>query len=241
MKLPLGLQSGKVQIVNIQTKQIVKEYRLTSELNKKTISSTITEVRPAVNGSLLVATDYAGIFIIDRAGNISNYKHDPINSKSIGANTTWRVLSGINGDVVVGTNSAGVSIFNIYNKQAGHIRIFSDGQGNFYDTYVTKMTEDENGILWIGALERLIRWDKKNNDIKFFYYYAAPISSGAQSVEIRSLCIDKKGRVWVSALGEGIAVLNEATGQFKKIPRDTSLGLAVKSNYILDLYASLRW
>jgi len=137
-ELAIGLQSGKVQIVNIATRQIARAYRLTSELNKKTISSTITEVRPAINGSLLVATDYAGIFIIERSGNVSNYKHDPINSKSIGANTTWRVLSGQNGDVVVGTNSAGVSIFNIYNKQAGHIRIFSDGQGNFYDTYVTK-------------------------------------------------------------------------------------------------------
>jgi len=237
-ELAIGLQPGKVQIINILTRQITREYMLTSELNKKTISATVTEVRPAINGSLLVATAYAGLFIIDRSGNVSNYKHDPINGKSIGANTTWRVLSGLNGDVVVGTNSAGVSIFNIYNKQAGHVRIFSDGQGNFYDTYVTKMAEDEEGILWIGALERLIRWDKKNNDTKFFYYYAAPISSGGQSVELRSLCIDKKGRVWVSALGEGIAVLNEATGQFKKISRDSSLGPAVKSNLVFDLFAS---
>ena len=187
MNLPLGYSPGRVQIVDILTKQSVREYRLTSELNKKTISSTITEVRPAINGSLLIATDYAGIFVIDRAGNMSNYKHDPINSKSIGANTTWRVLCGLNGDVVVGTNSAGVSIFNIYNRQAGHIRTFSDGQGNFCDTYVTKMAEDEDGILWIGALERLIRWDKKNNTTKFYYYYAAPIWSGGQSVELRSL------------------------------------------------------
>ena len=237
-ELAIGLQHGKVQVVNIQTKQIAKDYRLTSELDGKIINSTITEVRLAANGSLLVATDYAGIFIIDKAGNISNYKHDPINNKSIGANTTWRVLSGINGDIVVGTNSAGVSIFNIYNKQAGYLRIFSDGRGNFYDTYITKMAEDKNGTIWAGALERLIRWDKKNNTTRFFYYYTAPIVTGGQSVEIRSLCIDKQGRKWVSALGDGIALLNETTGQFKKIVRDTSLGPAVKNNYVLDLYTA---
>ena len=237
-ELALGWQPGKVQIVNFLTKQIVKEYRLTSDLNKKAISSTIGEVRPAVNGSLLVATDYAGIFIIDRAGNVSSYKHDPINSKTIGANTAYRVLCGNNGDVVVGSNNGGVSIFNIYNRQASHMRIFDDGQGDFYDTYVTKMVEGDDGVLWIGALERLIRWDKKNDRIKFFYYYASPIWTGGQSVELRSLCRDKRGRVWVSALGEGLAVLNEATGQFTKITRDSTLGPAVKSNLIFDLFAS---
>jgi len=237
-ELALGWQPGKVQIVNFLTKQIVKEYQLTSDLNKKTINSTVTEVRPAINGSLLVATDYAGIFIIDRAGNVSNYKHDPINSKTIGANTTWRVLCGNNGDVVVGTNNGGVSIFNIYNKQASHIRVFSDGQGDFYDTYITKMVEGDDDVLWIGALERLIRWDKKNDRVKFFYYYASPVWTGGQSVELRSLCLDKKGKVWVSALGEGLAVLNESSGQFTKIHRDSSLGPAVKSNLIFDLFTS---
>jgi putative methionine-R-sulfoxide reductase with GAF domain len=138
----------------------------------------------------------------------------------------------------VGTNSAGVSIFNIYNKEAGYTRIFSDNEGNFYDTYVAEMTEDRNGILWIGALERLIRWDKKNSRVKFFYYYSPPIWTGGQSLEIRSLCIDKQDRIWVSALGDGMSILNETTGQFKKIPRDTSLSAAVKNNYILKLYTA---
>ena len=195
-------------------KEIVKQYQLTSELNKRRINSTITEVRPAANGSLLIGTDYAGLLIIDKAGNISNYSHDPINPNSIAANMLWRVLGGKNGDVIVGTSTAGISVFNIYNQQAGYTRIFSDGQGNFYDTYIAEVAEDKNGIVWLGALERLIRWDKKNNKVKFFYYYSPPIWTGAQNLEIRSVCIDKKDRVWVSALGDGIAILDEATGQF---------------------------
>lgn len=237
-ELAIGLQHGKIEIADINKKETVKEYRVTSELNKKTINSTITEVRQAPNGSLLVATDYAGLAIIDKAGNVSNYSHDPINPGSIGANTTWRVLSDRNGDVVVGTSNAGVSIFNIYNKEAGYTRIFSDGQGNFYDTYVSEIAEDKNGVLWVGALERLIQWDKRNKRVKFFYYYSAPIWTGAQNLEIRSVCIDKQGRIWVSALGDGISILDEKTGQFNEVPRDTALGAAVKNNYVLKLYTA---
>jgi ligand-binding sensor domain-containing protein/putative methionine-R-sulfoxide reductase with GAF domain len=237
-ELAIGLQHGKIQIADINKNKIVKEYQVTSELNKKRINSTITEVRLAPDGNLLIATDYAGLVIIDRAGNMANYTHDPINPRSIGGNTTWRVLSGRNGDIVVGTNNAGVSIFNIYNKEAGYTRIFSDGHGSFYDTYVSEMAQDKNGILWVGALERLIRWDKVNNQVKFFYYYSAPIWTGAQNLEIRSLCVDKRGRIWVSALGDGISILNEKTGQFNEIRRDTSLNAAVKNNYVFELYAA---
>lgn len=237
-ELAIGLQHGQIQIVDIRTKQVVKKYLITSELNKKKINATLTEVRLAVNGSLLVATEYAGLVIIDRAGNISSYVHDPSNPESIGANLTWRVLSGSNGDIVVGTMTGGVSIFNIYNKQAWYKRLFNDGKGNLYDSYVSEMTEDKDGVLWIGALERLIKWDKENNSTTFYYYDTKPIWTGAQNIEIRSVCVDKLGRVWVSALGDWISVLDKTTGEFKKILRDTSLGPLVKDNYVTHLYAA---
>lgn len=236
-ELAIGLGQGTVLIVDIRSKKIVKQYPITSELNKKRINTTITEVRPAANGSLLVGTYFAGLMIIDREGKISNYSHDPINPNSIAANMLWRVLGGRNGDVIVGTTTAGISIFNIYNQQAGYTRVFSDGQGNFYDTFITEVEEDKDGVLWMGALERVIRWDKKSNRVKFFYYYTPPTWKGSQNLEIRSICIDKHERVWVSALGDGISVLNEKNGQFKKIPRDTALCPAVKSNIINELYS----
>jgi len=235
-ELAIGLGQGLVQIVDIRSKEIVKEYPVTSELNKKIINTTVTEVRPAANGSILVGTYFGGLMIIDKAGNVSNYTHDPVNPNSIAANMLWRVLGGSNGDVIVGTSTGGISIFNIYNKQAGYTRVFSDERGNFYDTYIAEIEEDENDVLWLGALERLIRWDKKNNKVKFFYYYTPPGWKGTQNLEIRSVCKDRQGRIWISALGDGISILNESTGGFKKVPRDTSLSPAVKTDYIFELY-----
>lgn len=235
-ELAVGQQHGLISIVDISTGKTVKKYQLTGELNKKRVNSTLTEVRLAANGSLLVGTDFGGIVVIDTLGNISNYSHDPINPRSLGSNMIWRVLGGSNGDIIVGSINAGVSVVNIYNKQAEYTRLFNDGQGNFYDSYLSAMQEDRNGILWIGALERVIRWDKKNNRVKFFYYYSRPIWTGAQNLEIRALCIDKQQRLWVSALGDGVSQLNESTGQFIKLYRDTSLSPAVKNVNVLSLY-----
>jgi ligand-binding sensor domain-containing protein/putative methionine-R-sulfoxide reductase with GAF domain len=238
-ELAIGQQNGLVQIVDIRTKQITRKYQLTSILNKKTINSTITEVRKAPNGDLLVGTGFSGITIIDKEGKLTSYTHDPINPRSIAGNITWRVLGSASGDMIVGTNTAGVSMFNIYNKQAGYIKVFGDIDGNYYDSYVTEMAEDERGNIWIGALERVIRWNRATNRMKFFYYYSPqPIHTGAQSIEIRSLCVDKSGRVWVSALGDGLAILNEETAQFKKIVPDSTLGPAAASRSITDLYCA---
>src|SRR6185369_13460833 len=89
-ELAIGLGQGLVQIVDIRSKRIVKEYPVTSELNKKIINTTVTEVRPAANGSILVGTFSGGLMIIDKAGNVSSYMHDPVNPNSIAANMLWR-------------------------------------------------------------------------------------------------------------------------------------------------------
>jgi len=238
-EIAIGFANGLVKIVDTRSKKINQQYQLTGVLNKKKINATITEVRKAPNGDLLVGTGFSGLVIIDKNGKVSHYTHDPLDPRSIGANITWRVLGGNNGDMIVGTSVAGVSIFNVYNKQAGYTRIFNDGRGDAYDNHVTKLVEDKKGRIWMGALDRLIRWDKESRDVKFFYYYSdRPAGTNPVNIEIRTLCIDRDGRIWAGALGDGIAVLNEASGQFKKIPIDTSKGVALRTKYIHELYAA---
>jgi len=231
-EIAVGLQYGPVQIADINTKKIVREYQLKNEMNKPEVSAAVTEVRPAVNGDLLVATGYDGLAIIDREGNIAKYTHDPVNPRSIGSNLIWRVLGGINGDVIVGTSTAGISTFNIYDRQAGFKNLFTDGEGNYFDSYVNEIAEDRNNVLWICAQDRLIRWDKEKNKCNFYYYHFQTPLYGLQRGEFRTLCFDKTGRLWVSIVNDGLAVFNEATGQFRKINLDTSLGPALKGKYI---------
>ncbi|MEQ1675591.1 MAG: two-component regulator propeller domain-containing protein [Chitinophagaceae bacterium] len=234
-ELAIAFQHGLVQIVNIQTKEITRQYQLTGEFNKKQLNAQLNEIRPAANGDMLVSTEHDGLVVISKTGTIARYTHDPIYTNSIASDLTRRVISSPEGEVIVGSSAAGISSFNIYNKTAGYTGIFSDRQGNFYDSYMAKIGEDPNGILWIGAAERVIKWDKKKNLVKFYYYYS---EKTGQSHEVRSLCIDRSGRVWAGTLGNGVSVLSESNGQFKPVVVDTTLGPAFKSNVILDLFTA---
>jgi len=238
-EIAAGHSNGTVDIIDINNGKVVKTYQLTSKLNDQLIHTNITEVRRAVNGDLLVATGFAGLFIIDKNGRTTQYTHDPINPRSIGGNITWRVLGGNGGDMIVGTSIAGVSIFNIYKKTAGNIRIFKDNQGNLYDNYISEIVTDRRGVLWMGALDKLIRWDKATGHTKFYNYFTPhPIENDAQNVELRTVCVDRYDKVWIGALGDGISVLNEERGVFEKVSLDTTIGTALNTKLILEMYSS---
>ena len=235
-EIAVGIQTGQVIYINIRTNQIVRSYQLTNELNGKTINTYLSEVRHASNGDLLVATDFAGLITIDLHGKIMRHTHDPMNGNSLSGNNTYRVFSGHNGEVIVGTYTSGVDIGNILNKPAGYTRIFKDAVGNIFDNYLTEIEEEGNGIFWIGAYDRLIRWDRKTNLSQFYNYYLES-REGLRNLEIHALCLDQSGRVWVAPLANGIAILDKSTGKFKNVLRDTSLGRAVANPYVQTLTA----
>lgn len=236
-EIAIGTLNGAVEVININTKKVSRQYKLTNEINGKAINTSLTEVRPASNGDILVATGFAGLVIIGRDGQIRRHTHDALERRSIAANNTYRVLGGPRGEVVVGTNSTGVSISNIYNRKASFVSIFRDNKGNFFDNYLTDIHEGKDDNVWIGAYDRLIKWNRKSNTSQFFHYYFERPGL-VQSLEIRTLCIDKSGVPWVSPFGDGIATLNERTGKFQKIPVDTSQGAAARYGLSNDMLAA---
>ncbi len=232
--LAVGLKTGQIAIVSIASGKRIANYQLVNQLGGKTINTYLTEVRRAANGDLLVATDFAGLIIIDNKGNITRHTHDPLNPGAISANNTYRSFAGKKGEIIVGTQASGVNMANIFNRPAVYTRIFSDEKGSLYDNYITRIVEEGNGIFWVGANDGLIRWDKNNNRSAFYHYYKES-PDGLRPLEIKALCKDQTGRLWVSAAGDGLCVFDKKAGRFVKIRPDTSLGKAAATPYIYDL------
>ncbi|WP_315818781.1 hypothetical protein [Paraflavitalea speifideaquila] len=67
----------------------------------------------------------------------------------------------------MGTQASGVNMANIFNRPAVHTRIFSDGKGNLYDNYITRIVDAGKGCFWLGANNGLIRWNKETNQSFF--------------------------------------------------------------------------
>jgi len=222
--IALAFRDGRIQVIDIHTSAITDEYRLGAAVN---------EIRLAPNGAILVSTSDNGFAVI-AAGQVKEYRHDPVEKGSLGSNDVSRVISGPDGDIIIGSRIAGISTYNIYNREAGYTSIFNDGKGHFYDNFISKIAEDDSGILWLGAYEQIIRWDKKRNLSRFYPY---PPRAG-KSFEIRTLCLDKKGRVWAGTLGDGLSVLNQRTGVYENFSADTSSSPAQRNKTIITLYTA---
>jgi ligand-binding sensor domain-containing protein/putative methionine-R-sulfoxide reductase with GAF domain len=233
-EIAIGLYSGKVIIVNFVTGKTVREYQLTNVLNNRSINTNLTEVRRAANGSLLVATDFAGLIIIDKNGIITRHTHDPLKPGTISANNTYRSFAGKRGEIVVGTYTSGANVSNIFNKPAGYNRIFRDKDGNLFDNFLNVIKEESNEVFWIGAYDRLIRWDKKN-DLSTFYYYYNQRPEGLVAQEVRAVCVDRTGQVWVGIMGSGLGLVDRKSGTIKKIAVDTSTVKALVSPFVFEI------
>ncbi len=232
--IAVGLKAGRVTLVSTISGKKIADYQLVNELGGKTINTSLTEVRRAANGDLLVATGFAGLVIIDKKGNITRHTHDPLNPGTISANNTYRSFAGNKGEIIVGTQSSGVNMANIFNRPAVHTRIFSDSKGNLYDNYITRIVDGSKNSFWLGANNGLIRWIKETNQSVFYHYYV-PTTDGIRPSEIRALCKDRSGRLWLSAAGDGLCYFDEPSGRFVKLRPDTSLGKAVTTPFIYEL------
>ncbi|MBC7904685.1 MAG: histidine kinase [Gemmatimonadaceae bacterium] len=238
VQIAVGIHMGMVKKINIRNGNVDNEYRITNELIGRSINTNLSEVRRASNGDLIVATDFAGLVTIDKMDRITRHTHDPLDPGTLSSNNTFRAFAGENGEVVVGTGLAGVNISNIYNKQAGYLRVFSDLQGNLFDNYVSHMVEGRDGDIWIGAYDRLIRWNKKTNKSEFYFYYHESKASGLKSLQLRSLAFDRRDRLWVSAIDAGVGIFDEKKKTFSRLIPDSNAGKAEKSDFIFSLLAS---
>jgi ligand-binding sensor domain-containing protein len=231
----VATRTGIISIIDIISQKVLSNYEVYNEVNGKRSSPRLTEMVKASNGNLIVVTGLAGLMMIDSvSGNTSFYHHDPLQPGSVSTDLLYRVFAGAGGEVIVGATNSGVSICNINNKRAGYKNIFRDIRGNIFDGHANEMTEDRNGILWISAIDRLVRWDKKTNTSVFYPYYFNDPIYGPRNLEIRTLCIDQKGRIWTGAIGAGVALFDQQSGNFHLLT-DTALGGAFSDTYVNDI------
>lgn len=223
-------QTGQVVVMN-SNGRIERQYQLASNFP--------TDIKMAANGDLVIAAGMNGIVVIDTKGTITTHVHNPIIPTSIISNSAYRLATGNNGEVVIGTSTSGLSIYNTNLSQAGFQSFFKDERGHFYDNYTGAMVQDGD-VVWIGAYDRLIKWNRKTNNSIFYTH----LSAEQRPYVINTVFRDKKGLIWVGLGGKGVAWFSPQTGRFTELKADTSLAPVFKSKQVLHIWqdkAGLLW
>ncbi len=220
--IAIGYSNGTVAIVDPISGKNIRSYSF-QQTGKITVPRP-SEIKQSKNGDLLIATDFSGFIVIQPSGTILHYIHEPGKITSLIANSTYRIATGSSGEVVIGTSTSGISMYNTELNQAVFNSFFSDANNKYYDNYTGKMLEASNNTIWVGAYDRLIKWERTTNQ-SVFYYYDTNNSNGIQRNDFTALCFDRNGKLWTGIENKGIASFTEKTG-FDKLEINTTAAIA---------------
>lgn len=230
--------TGVISFININTRKIQETFTLTMMVGKSASSLSLVKMRPMADGRILITTFYDGIIVLDPKGkNFNQFKHELNNPTSVPGNRTQLIFCEKNGNVFFTTANSGLSFFNVFGKPVNTVNVFTDQEGIFFDGPLNMITKDKEGIFWIAAIDRLIRWDTRKNQSDFYFYsYPRKGVPEHKAIEIYSVCIDNYNNVWVGTSGGGIGLLNKQTRKFEIFSTEfRNPDSAIKSNYIRQM------
>lgn len=144
----------------------------------------------------------------------------------------------------------------IFQDSSGFLWICTQNGLNQYDGYeitiyrpdnhllphdwISTITEDADGALWIGTEGGgLTRWNRRTDEIRHFKHSAEdPTSLGSDRV--RTLTIDSQENLWIGTMDAGISVLDAGAETFRRFRHDPDTPHSLRHDEIRSVVESRR-
>jgi PAS domain S-box-containing protein len=123
----------------------------------------------------------------------------------------------------------------LFNPRQTLFETFRQGDGNpdsLQTDFINAVFEDDRGRLWIGNDFGLTRIDRETGR---FTRFQEGLNTKPMIITVAQ---DQTGAIWVGTYGNGIARLNEATGQFERFVHDPADPSSIASNQVHRLLLS---
>ncbi|MFA9274364.1 MAG: two-component regulator propeller domain-containing protein [Candidatus Aquirickettsiella gammari] len=195
-------------------------------------NNSIGRIVGAADGHLWLANNN-GVALFDPAnGNlIRQYRADKNRQGALSNNLAYSLYQEKNGPLWVGT-SAGLNRLDTID---GKFSIFHFG--GIADDYINTIAPGDEGILWLGTGNSLIRYDiKTNTHIKYLTDPNDPDSRSAKGTT--TILQDRSGRLWAGAefVGDGLDLLDKKTGKFRHFRHDPKDPSSISSDNISSIH-----
>jgi signal transduction histidine kinase/ligand-binding sensor domain-containing protein len=194
---------------------------------------------PPLQGILGITQDPEGYLWIASNGlykydghRYNYYSHDPANPNSLTSNRLETVFADKDGMIWISTYGYGLDRLDPVSNRFTHydLRIHhQDDHESLLEDEVTSIISDHEGILWLGTMGGLVRFDPKKRSVTHFIHDSKDPASLSNN-EVRVVYEDKQGTIWVgtgspyfgenSAREGGLNKLDKKTGTFTRYIHD---------------------
>ena len=239
-ELILGDFNSHIICFDFEKHTLTQKYQLNYTENGRLISENIFCIRRSNMNEVFIGTSNRGLIRLDpTTGKKTYFQHNPGDPYSVGFNSINTMYCAPNGYIALISTHEGVDIVNTQNNSADYSKLLIDNKGNTYDNQIFGMTEDEDGNVWIAALDRLIRWNPIKNEQEFIFYPYTDerYSPASRYVSFKALLTSNKNQIWFSTPGAGFGSYDIKSRQFRSISQDTTAdkGSAIKSKFVYDI------
>lgn len=187
------------------------------------------------SGNLWVGTTTGGLYRYIREMDLfKQYLQDPRSSKSLGNNSVFSLYMDRDSTLWVGCAEG---VLNKYIQKTDSFEQIDllRGRPQHSWNYITAITEDLNGNLWLGTNETgLVRLHKESGEMTWFQYDV----SNDQSISgnsVWSLLVDADGELWVGTKHNGLNHFNSAQGGFDRFLHDSENENSLSNNSVLSI------
>lgn len=209
--------ANEVIAINLGTGEISYPFRYLQDQFGNKITAWFNAAVKIKPNEYLFTTLNSGVYIYNaQTKKIANYTHDISDPSSLANDATTTVTTGQKGWVFVTSNPNGVSYFNC-NDIVGNQNVFMDKKGKGYDGYIAGIATRDNNTYYIGTAEGLLQWKRSTNTTSFVNFTGSDGELILKKKEVSSIVIDDKDRIWVTAMNEGILVIDKNLNLLKFI------------------------
>ncbi|RDC56533.1 response regulator [Pedobacter chinensis] len=161
-----------------------------------------------------------GLSVLDKeTQEFKNYRHDPLDEKSLNDNSIWSLLMDRNNCIWVGTFAGGLNFYYNGNSNFHNIGEKVGKPIGLNHALVTSVVQDNDNTLWIGTAGGLNHF---NLNVNTSASYNVHIKNNTQPFNgVKSLSDDGRGNLWVGTLN-GVSLFNKKLRKLKFIDLHSS-------------------
>jgi ligand-binding sensor domain-containing protein/signal transduction histidine kinase/AraC-like DNA-binding protein len=187
-----------------RNKNEVKNYRYQN--NKNTIASDWVKDILFKDNLVWFATRY-GLSVLNKTTQeFNNYRHDPLDEKSLNDNSIWSLLIDKSNCIWLGTFAGGLNFYYNGNSNFHNIGEKVGKPIGLNHVRVTSVMQDNDGTLWVGTAVGLNHLNLSANTSAS---YSVHINNNTQpSNGVKSLSDDGRGNLWIGTI-DGVSLFNK--------------------------------